>query len=210
MPQNVDAARREIEQHIYQRTGSIPITDQNITSISNFDLKAVASAATIANASIQNRPNYGALATGTHEMRRKTAWKAIMQAQEMIKQGHASGDFQSVAQGTLAYNNALKEYVPFICVFICLFDLFRYHSATSAQQAAAKQLGVLQVASGNQAEYVQSTYASEFSVSNRASPISLNGQHLGAIGTQQRAISPQQQLYGQLESNNFNAMGKSP
>ncbi|MFH4973827.1 hypothetical protein AB6A40_000536 [Gnathostoma spinigerum] len=29
LPQNVEAARREIEQHIYQRTGNMPITDPN-------------------------------------------------------------------------------------------------------------------------------------------------------------------------------------
>jgi RNA-binding protein MEX3 len=109
LPQNVDAARREIEQHIYQRTGSIPITDQNITSISSYDLKTVTNAVTIASANVANRPNYGALATGTHEMRRKAAWDAIINAQELIRQGQANNDFQAVANGTLLYNNALKK-----------------------------------------------------------------------------------------------------
>lgn len=111
MPQNVDAARREIEQHIYQRTGSIPITDQNITAISKYDMNSVVNAATISNANIANRPNYGALATGTHEMRRKAAWEAIIQAQDLIKQGQNNNDFQLVASGTLAYNDALKKSV---------------------------------------------------------------------------------------------------
>lgn len=38
LPQNVEAARREIEQHIYQRTGNMPITDPN-ASIANYDLQ---------------------------------------------------------------------------------------------------------------------------------------------------------------------------
>jgi len=37
LPENVEAARREIENHIYQRTGNMPITDPN-ASIANFDL----------------------------------------------------------------------------------------------------------------------------------------------------------------------------
>jgi hypothetical protein len=36
-------------------------------------------------------------------------------------------------------------------------------------------------------------------MSGRESPISLNGQHLGAIGSQQRTTSPQQQMFNQLE-----------
>lgn len=35
LPQNVEAARREIEQHIYQRTGNMPITDPS-ASISSY------------------------------------------------------------------------------------------------------------------------------------------------------------------------------
>lgn len=52
-----------LEQHIYHRTGNMPITDQN-TSIFNFDLNAAAQAAAIAAANVNssNRPNYGALA----------------------------------------------------------------------------------------------------------------------------------------------------
>jgi hypothetical protein len=37
LPQNVAAARREIENHIYQRTGNMPITDQN-ASIADYNL----------------------------------------------------------------------------------------------------------------------------------------------------------------------------
>uniref|UniRef100_A0A0N5A9K3 KH domain-containing protein n=1 Tax=Syphacia muris TaxID=451379 RepID=A0A0N5A9K3_9BILA len=38
LPQNVEAARREIEQHIYQRTGNMPITDTS-ASIEAYDLQ---------------------------------------------------------------------------------------------------------------------------------------------------------------------------
>lgn len=38
LPHNVDAARREIEHHIYQRTGNMPITDPN-ASIGSYDLQ---------------------------------------------------------------------------------------------------------------------------------------------------------------------------
>src|SRR4051794_23019971 len=61
LPQNVDAARREIEQHIYQRTGNMPLTDPS-TPISGFDLQAAASAAAQAQANQGSRPPYGALA----------------------------------------------------------------------------------------------------------------------------------------------------
>jgi hypothetical protein len=77
---------------------------------------------------------------------------------------------------------------------------FRYHLATSAQQAAAKQLGVIPNTGNSQTEYIQSTYSNDFCLSGRASPISLNGQHLGAIGSQHRTMSPQQQMFVQLES----------
>jgi len=60
LPQNVESARREIENHIYQRTGNMPITDSN-ASIANFDLQAAALAAQQAS-TMGNRPNYGALA----------------------------------------------------------------------------------------------------------------------------------------------------
>ncbi|KAL3069486.1 hypothetical protein niasHS_018211 [Heterodera schachtii] len=63
LPQNVEAARREIEQHIYQRTGNMPITDSS-ASIANFDLHTAALQAQHAalHANATNRPNYGALA----------------------------------------------------------------------------------------------------------------------------------------------------
>lgn len=61
LPENVASARREIEQHIYQRTGNMPITDPN-ASIQDYDLMA-AHAAVIAQVNNgPNRPNYGALA----------------------------------------------------------------------------------------------------------------------------------------------------
>lgn len=169
-------------QHIYQRTGSIPITDQNITSISSYDLKAATAA--VVNSNLSNRPAYGALATGTHELQRKAAWKSIIEAQEMIRQGQLSGDYQAVAAGTLAYNNALKK----------------YHTALNAQQAAAKQLGVLNGGQIQNDHMQQPIFQKEYSISGRESPISLNGHHLGAIGSShQRTVSPQQQMFNQLE-----------
>uniref|UniRef100_A0A0K0DAU0 KH domain-containing protein n=1 Tax=Angiostrongylus cantonensis TaxID=6313 RepID=A0A0K0DAU0_ANGCA len=41
LPQNVEAARKEIEQHIYQRTGNMPMTDPDasITQYSNLQLR---------------------------------------------------------------------------------------------------------------------------------------------------------------------------
>ncbi|WKX91199.1 hypothetical protein Q1695_009772 [Nippostrongylus brasiliensis] len=60
LPQNVEAARKEIEQHIYQRTGNMPMTDPeaSITQYSNMQsnlsLSATASAAA--------RSAYGSLA----------------------------------------------------------------------------------------------------------------------------------------------------
>lgn len=59
LPQNVEAARREIEQHIYQRTGNMPITDPS-ASLGAFDLQAnIGAAAAVRTAS------YGALAHST-------------------------------------------------------------------------------------------------------------------------------------------------
>lgn len=146
-------------------------------------MKAATTAAQLSNANVSARPNYGALAAGTHEMRRRAAWESIVQAQELIRQGQANGDYQAVANGTLSYNAALKK----------------YHSATNAQQQAAKQLGVIANANAAQNEYAQTNnYQNEYSMSGRNSPISLNnGHHLGAIG--QRTISPQQQIFNQLE-----------
>jgi hypothetical protein len=43
LPKNVESARREIEQHIYQRTGNMPITDPT-ASIGAYDLGAAAAA----------------------------------------------------------------------------------------------------------------------------------------------------------------------
>ncbi|KAL7077864.1 hypothetical protein ACQ4LE_003378 [Meloidogyne hapla] len=63
LPENVEAARREIENHIYHRTGNMPITDPN-ASIANFDLNSAAlqaQQAALQSTSV-NRPNYGALA----------------------------------------------------------------------------------------------------------------------------------------------------
>ncbi|KAF7637493.1 hypothetical protein Mgra_00003008 [Meloidogyne graminicola] len=63
LPENVEAARREIENHIYQRTGNMPITDPN-ASIANFDLNSAALHAqqSALQSNSVNRPNYGALA----------------------------------------------------------------------------------------------------------------------------------------------------
>uniref|UniRef100_F1KRY5 RNA-binding protein MEX3B n=2 Tax=Ascaris TaxID=6251 RepID=F1KRY5_ASCSU len=58
LPHNVDAARREIEHHIYQRTGNMPITDPN-ASIGSYDLQGnIASAANARPSGV----NYGPLA----------------------------------------------------------------------------------------------------------------------------------------------------
>lgn len=42
LPHNVESARREIEQHIYQRTGNMPMTDPS-ASIQNYEMAALAS-----------------------------------------------------------------------------------------------------------------------------------------------------------------------
>ncbi|VDK42194.1 unnamed protein product [Anisakis simplex] len=58
LPHNVDAARREIEQHIYQRTGNMPITDPN-ASIQSYDIQGnVTSTGSIRSSGM----NYSALA----------------------------------------------------------------------------------------------------------------------------------------------------
>lgn len=41
LPHNVESARREIEQHIYQRTGNMPMTDPS-ASIQNYEMAALA------------------------------------------------------------------------------------------------------------------------------------------------------------------------
>lgn len=64
LPENVEAARHEIEQHIYQRTGNMPITDPN-ASIASYDLQITAAQSAVLNNHHVNRPNYGALAAST-------------------------------------------------------------------------------------------------------------------------------------------------
>ncbi|CAI4223137.1 unnamed protein product [Auanema sp. JU1783] len=62
LPQNVEAARKEIEQHIYQRTGNMPITDPS-APISQYttEFNSSGSLSTAANAT--TRSSYGSLAT---------------------------------------------------------------------------------------------------------------------------------------------------
>ncbi|VDO22846.1 unnamed protein product [Haemonchus placei] len=52
LPQNVEAARKEIEQHIYQRTGNMPMTDPeaSITQYSNMQVRQLAVFGAISNA----------------------------------------------------------------------------------------------------------------------------------------------------------------
>ncbi|PIO60637.1 hypothetical protein TELCIR_17862, partial [Teladorsagia circumcincta] len=60
LPQNVEAARKEIEQHIYQRTGNMPMTDPeaSITQYSNMQNNLTLAAS----ASAAARSAYGSLA----------------------------------------------------------------------------------------------------------------------------------------------------
>lgn len=64
LPQNVESARREIEQHIYQRTGNMPITDPSSVSLGAYDiqgnLSGAAAAAVVARTTSSS--SYGALA----------------------------------------------------------------------------------------------------------------------------------------------------
>uniref|UniRef100_A0A1I7YN26 RING-type domain-containing protein n=1 Tax=Steinernema glaseri TaxID=37863 RepID=A0A1I7YN26_9BILA len=95
LPQNVASARREIEQHIYQRTGSMPITDQN-TPISQYDLQNAALAAVaVAQQPSQPRPAYGSLATGTHQLR------------QQMEQGRVYVDTYSDFSSSLLYNTVM-------------------------------------------------------------------------------------------------------
>ncbi|CAD5209327.1 unnamed protein product [Bursaphelenchus xylophilus] len=127
LPQNVDAARREIEQHIYQRTGNMPITNPN-ASIQSFDFQAAAAAACRSSTQIvpTNRPNYGALAAGTHEMRKALALEQLMIASKAAQESYASGDMHSLAEAKQSYSHAMKL----------------LNQSLNAQAAAATQLGV--------------------------------------------------------------------
>ncbi|KAI6178234.1 K-like proteiny domain and K-like proteiny domain, type 1-containing protein [Aphelenchoides besseyi] len=125
LPQNVDAARREIEQHIFARTGNLPITDQSAAI--GFDIKAAAAAASFSHSNA-NRPNYGYLAAGSHSNKRQTALHSMQQARNLIHQGHCREDSAMVAAGLAAYNSALKQ----------------YKEAEIAQTEAAKALGTFQ------------------------------------------------------------------
>ncbi|KAH7719607.1 Protein MEX-3 protein b [Aphelenchoides avenae] len=71
LPQNVEAARREIEQHIFQRTGNMPLTDPSapISSYAELQRAIVAAASNGHHLDASHRPPYGALAAGTHMLR---------------------------------------------------------------------------------------------------------------------------------------------
>ncbi|CAD5206490.1 unnamed protein product [Bursaphelenchus okinawaensis] len=127
LPQNVDAARREIEQHIYQRTGNMPITDPSAT-IKTFDFQAAAAAACRSNGQTLNvnRPNYGALAAGTHEMRKALAMEQLRSASKAAQEAYARGDLQTLAEAKQTYSSAMKL----------------LNQSLNAQAAAANQLGV--------------------------------------------------------------------
>ncbi|CEF65634.1 K Homology domain and K Homology domain, type 1-containing protein [Strongyloides ratti] len=66
LPQNVESARHEIEQHIYERTGNMPITDttQQLGSMElQSTLAAAAISAHLGSLNLkENRPTYGSLA----------------------------------------------------------------------------------------------------------------------------------------------------
>lgn len=127
LPQNVDAARREIEQHIYQRTGNMPVTNP-ATNISSIDLPPV-SACRPSPAQIMinnNRPNYGALAAGTHELRKTTA---VQQATTAVAAAYRALNFRDMNgynAATNAYHQAIKQLEEIV----------------EQQNAAASQLGV--------------------------------------------------------------------
>jgi hypothetical protein len=94
LPQNVEAARREIEQHIYQRTGNMPITDPN-APISAYDLQKAALAAAISasQATTGARPNYGALAAANQQpLRRGSYLDDAMRFAECQRNGLLSQD----------------------------------------------------------------------------------------------------------------------
>jgi hypothetical protein len=104
LPQNVEAARREIEQHIYQRTGNMPITDPN-APISTYDLQKAALAAAISasQASTGSRPNYGALAAANQQsLRRGSYLDEAMRLAEYQRSGLLSHDAK--AYGALVRN----------------------------------------------------------------------------------------------------------
>lgn len=99
LPQNVEAARREIEQHIYQRTGNMPITDPT-ASIGSYDLQGtLASAATMRSSNL----SYGALA---QPARRQLTLDAFAQG------GYISSDFlrsgSDISLGTQALGGIMR------------------------------------------------------------------------------------------------------
>ncbi|VDM40646.1 unnamed protein product [Toxocara canis] len=70
LPHNVDAARREIEQHIYQRTGNMPITDPT-ASLQSYDLQGtVASAGNV-------RPSGLSFGSVAHPVRRQSTIETL-------------------------------------------------------------------------------------------------------------------------------------
>ncbi|KAK0428532.1 hypothetical protein QR680_010852 [Steinernema hermaphroditum] len=135
LPQNVASARREIEQHIYQRTGSMPITDQN-TPISQYDLQnaaLAAAAAAVTQAPNQPRPAYGSLATGTHQLRQQIEntrppfmdfnnsdfstsmlYNAVLAPKKMSQQTYSSGGSpppgSTGSASDSVYNNSNERY----------------------------------------------------------------------------------------------------
>ncbi|CAJ0578078.1 unnamed protein product, partial [Mesorhabditis spiculigera] len=75
LPQNVEAARKEIEQHIYQRTGNMPITDphaplSNYNELQNTTNPSIGYSSLSAAASVAARSSYGSLAA-TSALRRQ-------------------------------------------------------------------------------------------------------------------------------------------
>ncbi|KAE9419899.1 hypothetical protein Angca_003301 [Angiostrongylus cantonensis] len=92
LPQNVEAARKEIEQHIYQRTGNMPMTDPDASITQYSNLQSNLSLA--ASASAAARSAYGSL------------------AQPMIRRAPGNENYPEYARplDRSAYNGLLRGY----------------------------------------------------------------------------------------------------
>uniref|UniRef100_A0A0N5A2L9 KH domain-containing protein n=1 Tax=Parastrongyloides trichosuri TaxID=131310 RepID=A0A0N5A2L9_PARTI len=94
LPQNVESARHEIEQHIYERTGNMPITDTN-QQLGSMDLQSTLAAAAltaqIGNLSMKDRPTYGSLAPASQMRHQLNLNSGMFEVNNMFGEFHRNG-----------------------------------------------------------------------------------------------------------------------
>jgi hypothetical protein len=98
LPHNVESARREIEQHIYQRTGNMPMTDPS-ASIQNYEMAALA----VSNVSrVGSGSGYGTLAQQSQQpaMRQISGYGNEYCGIENIYRGNSNSGLRSAAPGS--------------------------------------------------------------------------------------------------------------